>query len=199
MDVIEKSQNLEILKKARINGVNRTHGLSKTRLYTIWAGIKNRCYCSNNKNYRNYGGRGIEVCDEWKNNFVFFYNWSIKNGYKDNLTIDRIDVNGNYEPNNCRWTTMKEQAHNKRNTRKITIMGETKTVYEVEKEYKIKAWLLADRYDKGYRDEMLIYKGNLGHFVQKTYKKLKRDKKGRFLPDTSKNVKNMKKKNWRIR
>lgn len=94
-----------------------THGLCYTRLHGVWASMKSRCYNPNNKRYKNYGGRGIKVCDEWQE-FRPFYNWAIANGYDENAprgqyTIDRIDVNGDYEPHNCRWITIEEQQKNK--------------------------------------------------------------------------------------
>lgn len=114
----------------KINLENSTHKLSKTRIYHIWAKIKHRCYNNHNNRYHCYGGRGITVCDEWKNDFMSFYNWSMQNGYNDTLTIDRIDVNGNYEPNNCRWATYVEQGTNTRSNHLITYNGETHCLSE---------------------------------------------------------------------
>ncbi len=107
-----------------------THGKTGTRLRCIWGGMKNRCYNTKLKQYKDYGGRGIAVCDEWKDDFTNFYNWSMSHGYDDALSIDRIDNNGNYEPNNCRWITQKQQARNKRNNNYITYKGVTKTISE---------------------------------------------------------------------
>lgn len=88
----------------------------ETRLHRIWKGMKTRCNNPNRKDYKFYGGRGIKVCDEWINSFALFEKWAIQNGYSDELTIDRIDVNSNYEPSNCRWVDMKIQALNKTNS-----------------------------------------------------------------------------------
>ena len=90
------------------------HNLYKHPLYRIWSGIKTRCYNKNNKDYKNYGARNIKICEEWLNDPKVFIKWALKNGYKKELSIDRINNNGDYEPNNCKWSTAKEQANNKR-------------------------------------------------------------------------------------
>lgn len=104
---------------------NVKHGMKNTRLYGIWCGMKSRCYSKSNPSYDRYGGRGILMCQEWMKDFMTFYNWALSNGYSDNLSIDRIDVNGDYTPENCHWATAQEQSDNKRCNILITLGGET--------------------------------------------------------------------------
>lgn len=104
--------------KEHAKKIHSKHNMSDSKLYKVWHGMKTRCYNKNFMYYYNYGGRGITICDEWKNDFKIFYNWAIKNGYKEGLTIDRINNDGNYEPNNCRWITRAEQNRNQRKTKR---------------------------------------------------------------------------------
>lgn len=108
----------------RISRLNLSHGMTGTRLYDIWVFMKHRCYNKNDSRYNGYGGRGIRVCDEWKDNFLEFQKWADESGYSDELTIDRIDVNGNYEPSNCRWATKEQQRNNTRKTVFVDFEGE---------------------------------------------------------------------------
>lgn len=114
---------------------NIKHGLSKnTSLYGIWKSMKTRCYNVNRSAYKYYGGRGIGICEEWKDDFVAFYNWSISNGYSVGLTIDRIDNDGNYSPDNCRWVSKDAQQSNRRYCiPKIMFEGESHTLSEISK------------------------------------------------------------------
>lgn len=108
--------------------LHKSHGMSNTRLFYIWQSMRHRCTIKNDRAYKNYGGRGIKVCEEWTSDFMNFYNWAINNGYRDDLTIDRINVNGNYEPSNCRWIPKEYQAENKRNSRYVYFNGEKFTI-----------------------------------------------------------------------
>lgn len=109
------------------------HNSSNTRLFRIWGNMKSRCYNPNRDAYKNYGGRGIKICDEWlgENGFVNFSKWALCNGYSDNLSIDRIDNNGNYTPQNCKWSTRKEQACNRRTNLRFLYNGRMYSLTEL--------------------------------------------------------------------
>lgn len=103
---------------------NKTHGLTNERLYRVWMGMRQRCYLKTNNRYKHYGGRGIRVCDEWQD-YLNFRKWALTHGYdskakRGKCTIDRIDVDGNYEPSNCRWVDAKTQANNTRRKKEIS-------------------------------------------------------------------------------
>ena len=129
--------------------IKSAKGLSKTRINNIYHNMKNRCNNSKNYRYKNYGGRGIKVCDEWQNNFLSFYEWSVNNGYNETLTLDRINVNGNYEPNNCRWIPLSQQYYNKTDNVYYIINGEKKCLSQLSKEYKIPYQTLRKRLERG--------------------------------------------------
>lgn len=129
------------------------HGGYGTRLYAIWISMRQRCLNKNNSAYKNYGGRGITICDEW-NDFSSFKKWAEDSGYDDSAnrgtcTLDRIDVNGNYTPDNCRWTTMREQSNNRRNSIELYFMGKTMTISDWAKELGVKYCTLWKRYKAG--------------------------------------------------
>ncbi len=134
------------------SGKYMKHGMYETRLYRIWASMRNRCTNSTNPAYKDYGGRGITVCNEW-NEFTVFMDWALNNGYSDDLTIDRIDVNGNYEPDNCRWATFSVQANNKRTSRYIEYRGEKHTVSEWARITGFNKTVIAERLNRGWTEE----------------------------------------------
>lgn len=133
---------------ARFNIETKTkhhEGRTNSRLYTIWGNMKARCCNKNNAAYKNYGGRGITVCQEWQNDYATFKSWAINNGYSDNLTIDRIDVDGDYNPSNCRWTSWTEQENNKTTNINIEYSGEIHTLSEWARIFNIKPGTLRRR------------------------------------------------------
>lgn len=135
------------------------HGMSKEKLYFVWKSMKYRCLNPNNPAYRNYGGRGISVCEEWANSYVVFKKWAMENGYKDGLTIERKDVNGDYCPENCTWATRLVQARNRRTNVYITYNGETKTVTEWSRETGISTTTIHNRIKQGCPKELVLRKG----------------------------------------
>lgn len=140
-------------ERMKKNNPGKIHNLYHTRLHTIWTAMKQRCYSTSHIHYKNYGGRGITICEEWldkENGMLNFYNWAMANGYKENLTIDRIDVNGNYKPNNCRWITMQEQQNNKRNNYIIKYNNKEYTMTNLARKYNINPDRLSERLRNGW-------------------------------------------------
>jgi len=117
--------------------------------------MKGRCKNKNNNKAKDYSGRGITICDEWEN-FENFYKWAIANGYRENLTIDRIDNNGNYEPSNCRWTDLITQENNKRTNRRIEYNGEIKTLAQWARVFNINYNTLRNRLNRGWEFERAV-------------------------------------------
>lgn len=153
------------LKRGRFNSCGclrykrNPDSIYKHRLYNIYNNMIARCQNKNHKSYKHYGQRGISICDQWaikKEGYINFYNWSIDNGYKDELTIDRIDTNGNYEPDNCKWSTWEEQENNRTNNCLITINGITKNVMQWANEYNLPNETIWSRMKRGKSGEDLI-------------------------------------------
>jgi hypothetical protein len=128
--------------------VNTIHNYHGTRIYKIWDDMHQRCTNKNNTNFHHYGGRGITISEEWKN-FEVFKDWAVINGYHENLSIDRINNNKGYSPDNCRWTTSLEQGRNKRSNRMITIEDETKCLSEWVEKFNLKYGTVFGRIRKG--------------------------------------------------
>ncbi len=144
-----------------IKETNSTHGLKKTRLYVVWRDIKIRCYNPNARNFKDYGAKGVTVCDEWKNDFKAFYDWAISNGYnkdakRGECTIDRIDNNSGYCPQNCRWVDNLAQQNNRTNNRFLTHKGKTHTVAEWSRILNIPSHVLYARLYSGWSVEKTL-------------------------------------------
>lgn len=133
--------------KLKNNGLTTRANYRDNRLYNIWRGIKKRCTLPSDKDYKNYGGRGIQICNEWLNSYIAFHDWAINNGYSEELTIDRIDYDGNYEPSNCRWVTMKEQNNNKRSNVFFTYNGKTKSMSKWCDEFGVSYEKIKNKYE----------------------------------------------------
>jgi len=148
-------------------GCQKSHAIGATRaeykrLNNIIQGIRHRCYDPKCNQYSRYGARGIRVCDEWLNDVQAFAKWAIEHGYNNKLTLDRIDNNGNYCPENCRWVTMKEQQRNKRNNVVFTHNGVTKCMMEWCEEFGIPHYLACNRYARGKTEfAEIFYQGDL--------------------------------------
>lgn len=145
-----------LVEAGKENGT--THGLSKTRIYHLFQNMKLRCSDEKSESYKNYGGRGIRVCEEWsgKGGFEKFYAWALENGYSDELTIDRIDVDGDYSPENCRWTDWNTQYNNTTKSVKLTYNGKTQTAAQWAKELGLDRHTIYGRIKRGYPIEYIL-------------------------------------------
>ena len=139
---------------------NIKHGLSNHRLYHIWSTMKQRCYNKKAPKYKDYGARGIRVCQEWLNDFQAFYNWAMDNGYKENLTIDRIDVDKGYSPGNCHWADVIEQNNNKTNCIYIEYDNKSYTIAQWSRILNISEGALRKRYDRGWPPDECLFGRN---------------------------------------
>lgn len=152
--------------------VHSKHHLSSSRLYNIYCGMKRRCYVPNDDFYNHYGGRGIKICEDWLNKetgFKTFYDWAMANGYKDKMTIERIDVNGNYCPENCCWIPKGDQAKNTTRSVYITYNGETKSLSDWGRETNIPINTLCRRLKQYGNLEYVFYKGNLHRKIKRAF------------------------------
>lgn len=130
---MKKSLSCGCLQVERTSNANKKHGMSHTPLFAVWNTMKQRCSNPNSEKYPRYGGRGITVCEEWRSSFLVFYNWATESGYRPDLSIDRIDNNGNYEPGNCHWASDSLQANNKSNNLMVAFRGKLFTLSELSK------------------------------------------------------------------
>lgn len=155
-----KDVRKDMLKNGHVKScgcLHTKHGKRETKIYHIFSEIKQRCYNKNNKSYNNYGGRGIIVCQEWLNDFMNFYNWAMNNNYQEGLTIDRIDNDGNYEPNNCRWADRKTQNNNRRNNTSISYNGKTQTLAQWSEELNVDQHTISLRKRKGWSNKECLF------------------------------------------
>lgn len=171
IDLYTNKEFAKILNRTNKSVSNKKYSINaelpykkQTRLYRIFASMKTRCINPKNKGYKNYGERGIAICEEWLSNFHIFEKWSISNGYQENLSIDRIDVNGNYSPQNCRWCSKTEQANNMRSNVFISAFGEIKTIaqWSVDNRCVIPYSTLYRRLRRKWDSELAIITPSLG-------------------------------------
>lgn len=155
-----KKHSLYYVKESKEGSKNPAykHGMEHTSLCNSYRNMLARCYNKNRKDYKFYGARGIKVCDEWRNSSIKFFNWAVTNGYICGYTLDRIDVNGDYSPDNCRWVDFKTQCNNRRSNIRCTYNGETKTLTQWCDELNLKYDTVRHRLKKGLSIEKAFYK-----------------------------------------
>lgn len=155
-----KDVRQDMLKNGHVKScgcLHTKHGKRKTKIYRVFSEMKQRCYNKNHKDYKNYGARGIIVCSEWLDDFMNFYNWAMDNNYQEGLSIDRIDVNGNYEPDNCRWADRKTQSNNRRNNTSISYNGKTQTLAQWGEELGVDQHTISLRKRKGWSNKECLF------------------------------------------
>lgn len=150
-------------KNSMVSQQKTKHKHYGEKIYIIWIAMKGRCYNKKNISYKDYGERGIQVCDEWKNDFMAFYEWANKNGYIEGLSIDRVDFNGNYCPDNCRWVSKEFQQSNKRNNKYITYQGKTMTIPQWSRYLGVPYERLRGRLDRGWSIEDAFFKEKISN------------------------------------
>lgn len=131
----------------------RSTNHTRNRIRNIWHQMRRRCYDPSADSYKYYGGKGVRICEQWNDDFNAFYDWSLSHGYESRLTIDRIDSSGNYEPSNCKWSTMKEQDNNRSNNIIIEYLGESHTIPEWSEILGIAQHVIRTRLDRGWSIE----------------------------------------------
>ncbi len=151
-----RQQSCGCYKREYLHKAKSSHQETKSRLYGIWLAMKRRCDTDTLPCYKDYGGRGIQVCDEWVSDYTSFRNWAIQNGYNDGLSIDRIDNDGNYTPDNCRWVDSVAQANNRRSNHLLTLNGETHNITEWAKILGKNPKTLFSRVYSGWSDEKAL-------------------------------------------
>ena len=160
-----QSKSCGCLAREKFIARNKKHGHAHSHLYFVWTSLRHRCNCPSSESYHNYGERGIKVCSEW-DDFETFSKWAYSNGYDDTksgreLSLDRIDVNGDYCPKNCRWISMYDQQDNKRNTIRITYNNETHTIKEWAKITGLNNQIIYQRFRKGHQLSDVFFNGYL--------------------------------------
>lgn len=179
------SRSCGCLAKEELIKRNTVHGFSGENLYETWKHMRQRCNDQNATHYNRYGGRGIKVCEEW-NDYGKFREWALNNGYKENLTLDRIDVNGDYCPENCRWATWITQQNNRTSNHKITVNGETHTIAEWAKINGIHPGTIMSRIKYGWSEDDAVTQprriDSNGKWLVKK-RNPERDERGRWKAD----------------
>ncbi|PKE18656.1 hypothetical protein [Macrococcoides caseolyticum] len=150
------TQSCGCLHKENTSKARKIHGEADSRLNRTWYNMKKRCYHKRNPKYKNYGARGIKMCNEWKGDYIAFSKWAHENGYTDQMTIERIDVNGDYEPANCKWIPMSEQATNRTSNKWVYIDGIRYSPLELEEKFNIPAKTIYARIARGDTGESVV-------------------------------------------